>query len=50
MMAEMLHKAGVEVIFQGTNGQEVYDFALKENCGPVDFILLDLNMPIMNGY
>jgi len=38
--------ASLELIYNANNGQEAWDF-VSEN--PVDLILLDLHMPVMDG-
>lgn len=46
-----LRKCNINVLLQAQNGLELYQFLLKntENYR-FDFIVLDLEMPIMNGY
>ena len=46
-----LNQSNVNVILQAQNGLELYQF-LQQNIKDVklDFVLLDLEMPIMNGY
>ena len=46
-----LTQANINVILQAQNGLELYQF-LQKNIQTVDldFVLLDLEMPIMNGY
>ncbi|MDZ4829113.1 MAG: response regulator [Phycisphaerae bacterium] len=47
-IAKVAELAGVarHCVFQATNGQEALD-ALESQ--PIDLVLLDLNMPVMNG-
>jgi CheY-like chemotaxis protein len=47
----LLKKAGAEVTV-AENGQIALDAALKieEDCDPIDLILMDMQMPVMDGY
>ena len=44
-----LSKVGVEVKNEATNGQEAVNMVITNHSKPYDFILMDLEMPIMNG-
>lgn len=46
-IANLLISKGLNVVFQAENGQILLDY-ITEN--PVDVILMDLNMPVMNGW
>ena len=51
MLNYNLSMSNIKVILQAQNGLELYQF-LQKNMKDLklDFILLDLEMPIMNGY
>jgi DNA-binding NarL/FixJ family response regulator len=45
----MLNKSPeLEIVAEANNGQEVIDY-LEENAKSIDVILMDINMPVMNG-
>ncbi|MDX9770951.1 MAG: response regulator [Tenuifilaceae bacterium] len=48
LLAEILKKSNIEVDF-ARNGKEAVD-KVSEDSDSIDFILMDLKMPIMNGY
>ncbi|MDD3568043.1 MAG: response regulator [Bacteroidales bacterium] len=48
LLAEILKKSSIEVDF-ARNGKEAVD-KVREDSDSIDFILMDLKMPIMNGY
>ena len=49
MVASNLEALDFNVKLQAVNGLEVYEF-LQDRKQPVDLVVLDLNMPIMNGF
>ncbi len=46
-IANLLISRDFNVIYQCENGKEIYDYALEND---VDVVLMDMNMPIMNGW
>lgn len=46
-IANLLISREFNVIYQCENGKEIYDYALEND---VDVVLMDMNMPIMNGW
>lgn len=48
LLGEILKNSSIEVEF-ARNGQEAID-AIKNDSTSIDFILMDLKMPIMNGF
>lgn len=47
----MLKEWGVtEEIYKAGNGQEAIDFLRTHNCEKPSLIMLDINMPVMNGF
>ncbi|MBQ9047046.1 MAG: response regulator [Solobacterium sp.] len=47
--AEMLKHAGFEV-YEAENGQEAYERVAQSQPGYYDAVLMDIQMPVMNGY
>ncbi|MAZ47548.1 MAG: hypothetical protein CME65_03230 [Halobacteriovoraceae bacterium] len=47
VVEKMLSNTGIKLL-KFSNGQEISDFVLEGN--QVDFILMDIQMPVMNGY
>lgn len=45
----ILEKAGV-IVDQAVNGQEAYDLLASKPAGTYDMILMDIQMPVLNGY
>lgn len=45
----ILEKTGVQVD-QAVNGQEAYDLFVNSKAGTYDLILMDIQMPVLNGY
>ncbi len=43
------HAQGITVTLQAANGQQLLD-KLNDAAQPPDICLLDINMPVMNGY
>lgn len=48
-LAEMLTNKGFKIIFEANNGKECIDALQSSNTIP-DIVLLDITMPVMNGY
>lgn len=46
-IANLLISRDFNVIYQCENGKEIYDYALEND---VDVVLMDMNMPVMNGW
>ena len=46
---ELLHATGAEIT-TASNGQEAVDLFLQSAAGEYDVILMDIQMPVMNGY
>ena len=46
-IANLLLSRGFNVIYECENGKEMYDFALNND---VDVVIMDMNMPVMNGW
>jgi len=44
-----LSKVGVQVKNEATNGQEAVNMVITNTSNPYDFILMDLEMPVLNG-
>lgn len=47
LLRSVLEEDGFEIVGEAANGREALD--VLERTGPVDLLLLDWNMPIMNG-
>jgi CheY-like chemotaxis protein len=47
LMLRHLRQAGYKTVLEATNGQEALDLLAAH---PVDLVLLDINMPVMDGY
>ena len=45
-----LRHHNIEILLQGCNGLEIFQYIKKNPNQKIDLILLDLEMPIMNGY
>jgi two-component system chemotaxis response regulator CheY len=52
LVMNMLKKSGLEQVETSTNGQDAWDkiSAAKEKGNSYDILILDWNMPVMNGY
>ncbi|MFZ5889686.1 MAG: response regulator [Myxococcota bacterium] len=48
LLRSVLREAGVEVVAEAENGRDA--LAALAKLGPVELMLLDWNMPVMNGY
>ncbi|NEN23653.1 response regulator transcription factor [Cryomorpha ignava] len=46
-IANLLLSRDFDVIYQCENGKEMYEYALKND---VDVVIMDMNMPVMNGW
>ncbi len=49
LIAILRKKVGMEIVFEGSNGNELVEY-LASNHGKIDTILLDLEMPVLNGF
>ena len=45
-----LKQNNFKILFEGCNGLEIFQYVKKNSNKKLDLILLDLDMPIMNGY
>jgi two-component system chemotaxis response regulator CheY len=48
LLRKILTENGIQVVAEAENGQQALE--QLETAGPIDLILLDWNMPVMNGY
>ncbi len=48
LLKAILRETGFEIAAEAADGQEAMD--VLERTGPVDLMLLDWNMPVMNGF
>ena len=49
ILTELLHMEGADCVIC-PNGQEVVDAFVNSSAGDYDMILMDVQMPVMNGY
>jgi CheY-like chemotaxis protein len=49
LLSMLLEKAGAEVVV-ADNGQHALDFIASSHETPVDLVLMDMQMPVMDGY
>lgn len=49
LLRELLHKRGLESL-RFRNGKEIVDYVVKNGCLGFSLILMDIKMPVMNGF
>ena len=49
LLRELLHKRGFEIM-RFRNGKEIVDYVVKKGCSGFNFILMDIKMPVMDGF